>query len=196
MNRPYNKEIIRRMAEHSPECAAYASAMMWDYKRQLTVEKAQENSDTRWIECPFCIHYLRNGKSNLCPLYKIFGACCHHDTKVNLWRKARSALEAKDQQAYTEAANNLYFQIRSIIDDPYKPKVKPEVFYRKGQRFRRNGEEHIMSYTGGMCLVSLKTGQYWVNPITVQEHFHITESEFAKICGDDDTFTLIPDKKN
>lgn len=118
MQKPFTTKIIKLMAAHSDGAAAYASAMVWDYKRRLTIKELNEVwSD---IPCAFCERYQKERKEIECPLYKIFGDCCHYDDNINIWQKANNALLAKDQQAFTTAANDLYFLIRSIIDDLYK----------------------------------------------------------------------------
>lgn len=194
--KPFNKEIIKAMAEHSDECAAYASAMMWDYRRKLTVEEAKLNLNDH-IACPFCIRYKNKGKNEQCPLYKIFGDCCHYDKNVNVWQKMAKAKDNKDQQAYTKNANDLYFQIRSIIDD-FSELKKEEVLYHKGQKFNGPQGEYLLTDVAHgkevmMINILQGTGRYGTRTM-VNDPYRITEDEFKKIC-EGDTFALIEDKK-
>lgn len=123
MNKPYNSEIIRAMAEHSDECAAYVSAIKWDFWRRQKVEDV--TLDDIRNDCGFCERRDLLQKSSSCadcPLYlsNQKGSC--RRTITTLYGKVEDALAAKDQHAFTEAANNLYYQIRFIIDDFYKAK--------------------------------------------------------------------------
>lgn len=116
--KPYSSEIIKAMAAHSDECAAYASAMKWDWLRRQKVKDISELDISQ--NCAFCEIYNSkpNKRHSNCPLYQ--ASCgCHefYHTTIAAFRK-------QDQQAFTENANNLYFQIRSIIDDFYKPEKK------------------------------------------------------------------------
>ena len=61
---------------------------------------------------------------------------------------------------------------------------KKEIFYKKGQRFVRNGIEYILAFAGyGMVLIGLHDGHYWASPQPVKNHFKITEVEFDRIQG-------------
>ena len=197
MQKPFTTEIIKLMAAHSDGAAAYASAMVWDYKRRLMMKELYRVSSM--LPCAFCERYLKEGKEEECPLYKIFGDCCHYDDNVNLWQKASNAFEAKDQQAFTTAANDLYFLIRSIIDDLYKPKLEPkkEVFYHIGQRFRGPGGGYKLTQIDVcevMMINAVGSSSVWGSRKKVKNPSEITEEEFAQICGPS-TFTLIEDKK-
>lgn len=111
--KPYNSEIIKLMAAHSDECAAYASAMKWDCLRRQKIKDLEEKDIS--LNCAFCKRFKRIDCScDNCPLTN--GSYCS-----KFYHSALIAFrDDRDQQAYTEAANNLYYQIRSIIDDFYK----------------------------------------------------------------------------
>lgn len=195
MQKPYTTEIIELMAARSDLSAAYASAMMWDYKRRLKVEDAQ--IDWRdYTKCPFCIRFLDKNNPADCPLYKIFGNCCHWDNNVNVWQRTKNAIEAQDQQAFTTAANDLYYLIVKIIDDLYKPEPKKEVFYHVGQHFKLECAEYMLAEIGmnEVVMINIKGTSIWGTRTKINNPGRITEEEFAKIvCSR--AFTLIDESK-
>lgn len=197
--KPFNSEIIDLMARHSNECAIYASAMKWDFWRRQKIEDVTEE-DLR-NDCGLCVRHgafcCYNGK---CALYAQQGNGC---TKAGYWAIAKKAFLDKDQQTFTTAANDLYFQIRSIIDDLYKPEPKKEeVFYKRGDRFRHKQSDAIYQiiYANGYYLTNVESGLWYHDPPDpdneAEEANHITKEEFRRIAGPKyNDFILIPDKK-
>lgn len=197
--KPYNLKIIKLMAEHSDEAAAYASFMKWDFWRRQKVENV--TSDETADECALCDRHryrddcsAHNGE---CLLHKKQDGHCHD----GIYGKVLEAIDNNDQRAFTENANALCEQIRSIIDDFYKP--KKEVFYHIGQRFRYWDGDAIYKLVsigceGGGAVVMLvreDSGRGWWNKRSaVEDEIRITEAEFNKICGDD-KFILVEDSK-
>ena len=196
--KPFNADIIERMAEHSNECAAYASAMKWDWLRRQKIEDVCGADVTD--DCGFC---KRWGQAIVCEyeclLLKIQGESCL--ANGTSWRKAREALALKDQQAFTTAANTLYYQIHSIIDDFYKTKPEPkeEVFYHVGQRFRLGSCSYYRLCMVGGYQVSMVHENYkgcWSSPVKVCTVSKITEAEFNEICSSSPgSFTLIKEEE-
>ncbi len=94
--KPYNAEIIKLMAEHSDECAAYASAMKWDWTRRQKMEDidyAILSSD-----CGFCKRFESGSLINdpkKCMLRKIIGGCCHWQSN-SYYYKAHKAYHDED----------------------------------------------------------------------------------------------------
>lgn len=124
IEKPFTPQIIKLMAEHSPLSAAIASAMKWEFWRRQKVEDIKEKS--LGADCAFCTRYDHTdefGGTAECPLYKLFGGCCHHITGT-FYLKALKARNNKDQQTFTQSANDLYFLIMKIIEDLYKPAEK------------------------------------------------------------------------
>lgn len=58
-------------------------------------------------------------------------------------------------------------------------------FYKRGSRFKIYSEEYILAGLDYRLasLISLKTGNRWTNPVTVQNSQIVTAKEFEKICG-------------
>ena len=197
MEKPYDSEIIEKMAARSDLSAAYASAMKWDWLRRQKVEDITKYDLID--DCGFCERRDDEAachESN-CMLYKIQNNIICND-EATFWGKAFKAFEAKDQQAFTSAAHGLWLQIRSIIDDLYKPKPEPkkEVFYHIGQRFVRDDNNYTLTEVG-LCEVQMinhKGTSIWASRKKVENPSFITESEFKEICGSC-TFTLIEDSK-
>lgn len=206
MNKPYNSEIIKAMAAHSDGCAAYASAMKWDWLRRqkvedITIDNVNEN-------CAFCKRWPNPSfgrcSNEECLLYKATRKFCEKGDC--LFQKAKMAFQAKDQQAFTTAANDLYYQILSIIDDLYKPKAKheskkEEVFYHVGQKFTRKQTDNTYALLGtsdeNVGIFNLDTGDSILGEegfVSVRNCQKITQAEFNEMTSCND-FTLIPDKK-
>jgi hypothetical protein len=112
------------------------------------------------------------------------------------YSKAFRACENKDQQAFTENANNLYYQIRSIIDDFYKAEPKKEeVFYRIGQKFLHQEDEFLLAAVAFHEILLIRDdGHHNGGSIKVKDPWAITEKEMNKI-KQGGTFALISDKK-
>ncbi len=207
MNKPYNTSIIEAMAQHSDACAAYASAMKWDWLRRQKVGDVGLNNIKQ--DCAFCKRWpsvIGCGNRD-CLLYKIQDKGCDYNDET-LWAKVRDAYLAKDQQAFTQNANDLYFQIRSIIDDFYKPEPKKEeVFYRMGQKFKmkpHGNRVFVLTQTGysqsdcsdlkeNMAALVCE-GNSYSGSHKIRTAAKVTEAEFKKISGHS-TFALIADKK-
>ena len=194
MNKPYTSEIIKAMATYSDGCSAYASAMKWDFWRRQKVEDV--TTDDIRGDCAFCIKWNKLTCKEVCLLgIKQKGQCTANHT---YYSKVWNAIEAKDQQAFTTAANNLYYQIRSIIDDLYKPEPKKEeVFYRVGQRFRNTESKIYRLSKVGNYLASMTRedgSNCWTEPVRVKSTSRITEYEFRSIITTG-TFTPIPEDK-
>ena len=204
--KPYNSEIIKAMVEHSDECAAYASAMKWDFWRRQKVEDVPIYEIESYTSCGFCTR-LRGERQrpekeeclSKCPLALIGQFCGDFQQQGNYYRKVLTAIHNKNQQAFTEAANNLYYQIRSIIDDFYKPEPKKEVFYRIGQKFhhKKYGKYtlSVVPLAGGDVFFTKSDGS-WIAPIMkwnglYKEIPKSVLSQHPKF----DAFTLIEDKK-
>lgn len=200
--KPYDSNVIKLMAEHSDECAAYASAMKWDWLRRQKVEDVSEEEIQNNSSCGFCVRLESKG-------YKTKYENCSHKCQLALagqhcgdsryYRRASIAHKNNDQQAFTENANNLYYKILSIIDDFYKPEPKKEeVFYKRGDKFDYKGTVYQLVYANGMYLVNTEDGGWYHCPHNndVKNVLKITEAEFRNITGSDfGDFTLIESKK-
>lgn len=196
MNKPYDSEIIKAMAAHSDEGAARATGWKWDWLRRQKVENITELDVSQ--NCAFCEIYNSkpNKRHSNCPLYK--DSCgCHKSYHATI-----AAFRKQDQQAFTQNANDLYFLIRSIIDDFYKPKPEPkkeEVFYHTGQRF--NHKEYgdfvlaTLPHASGDVFFTKKDGS-WLAPVMKWSGFYteIPESVLRQHT-EFENFTLIVDKK-
>lgn len=194
--KPYNSEIIKAMAAHSDECAVYASAMKWDWLRRQKIEDITK--ELLEDDCGLCERFDdRECKfdNNKCFLKQASGGnTCRNNIFDAIWYVYREG----HQQAFTEAANNLYYQIRSIIDDFYKTEPKNEVFYHTGQKFKKkDGQEYMLYLTGDFLatMVSENGRNCQTNPVQIDDADKITEEQFKKLCGEYSTFTLISDKK-
>lgn len=193
MDKPYNTEIIKLMAAHSDKGAAYASAMKWDWLRRQKVEDITRD-DIRQ-DCGFCKRWNPEYKKDACVECLLCQKAGNNNcTNNHFFHNALKAYMEKDQQAFTTNANSLYFMIRSIIDDLYKP--KEEVFYRVGQKFHHGTQIYRLCMVGSYQVSLIRKGgtASWSSPIKVGSVNKITMAEFNKLrCFG--TFTLIEDEK-
>ncbi len=191
MNKPFTTEIIEKMAAHSDLSAAYASAMKWDWLRRQKVGDIERKVIVS--DCAFCRRWPEEC-GDVCILAQGLGKKCTDNG--TFYVRALDAFEAKDQQAYTTAANDLYYLIMGIIDDLYKPEPKKEVFYHIGQKFAYAGSEYMLSEISmaEVMMVNVFGSSIHNTKITVRDREKITEAEFAEICKGRG-FTLIEDKK-
>lgn len=85
-------------------------------------------------------------------------------------------------------------EIRWLIDNGFIVEDKPEVFYKRGDRFGHKGKEFILAQSNhkSMALICLEDGNRFTNSVIVKEPLKITYEEMIKIgAGKIDDFIKI-----
>lgn len=131
MNKPINTEIAEMMGKHSELCALYGSAIKWDWLRRQKAEDVTGEDIAG--ECASCFRNRRElSAEKECSLNKAQKRCCDGgDDKYTLYQKVIRACFAKDQQAFTQNANDLYYLIMKLIEEQYG-KGEPKMEKTKG----------------------------------------------------------------
>ncbi len=109
-------------------------------------------------------------------------------------KQVNSVLDNDDFITWAEA-DHTGKRIKWLIEKGYIEEVEPEVFYKKGDRFKYlpkdgtgsmySGAEFIIAgiNTNTLMLINLADGGRWTAETTVTDMTKITKAEFDRMCG-------------